>query len=114
VESTESERHPDLSIYVATRPALAQPWQLWVPEVVVEIVSESSRKRDYQVKPDEYLAFGVKEYWLIDPAKSVMVAHIRVGGLFQKKLYKPGQKYKTHILPRFVLDISKLLAAANR
>jgi len=114
VESTQSERHPDISVYRTQHPGIAQPWDVWVPEIVVEIVSDSSRKRDYDVKPDEYLAFGVKEYWLIDPAKSVVIAHQRVGGLFQKKSLKPGQKYKTHVLPKFVLDISKLLASAKR
>ena len=111
IESTESERHPDLSVYCQESPGGNQPWDVWVPEIVVEIVSESSRKRDYGVKPAEYLTFGCKEYWLIDPAKNVVVIHSRVGGKWQIKSLSTRQKHKTHILPGFVLDVNKVLGA---
>ena len=114
IESSQSERHPDLSIYCQLIPDVAQPWNLWVPEVVVEVVSESSRQRDYASKPDEYFEFGVKEYWIIDPAKNVVTIHHRIAGRFPKKAYKASQRYKTHVLPDFVLDIGKLLAAGKR
>ncbi len=114
IESSNSERHPDLSIYCQLIPDVAQPWNLWVPEVVVEVVSESSRRRDYESKPEEYFEFGVKEYWIIDPAKNVVTVHYRIAGRFPKKAFKSGQKYKTHVLPDFVLDVGKLLAAGKR
>jgi Uma2 family endonuclease len=40
------------------------------PDIVVEVISESARDvhRDRIEKPDEYAAFGVHWYWLIDPA----------------------------------------------
>ena len=111
IEANVSERHADLAIYCTENPGLAQPWDVWVPEIVVEIVSESSRKRDYGVKPAEYLTFGCKEYWLIDPAKNVVVIHSRVGGKWQIKSLSTRQKHKTHILPGFVLDVNKVLGA---
>ena len=42
VEATESERHPDLCIYLSPAPELDQPWSIWRPEIVVEVVSPSS------------------------------------------------------------------------
>ena len=36
------------------------------PDFVAEIVSPSSRKRDYLVKLNKYWAAGVREYWIID------------------------------------------------
>ncbi|MBC7784223.1 MAG: Uma2 family endonuclease [Burkholderiales bacterium] len=113
IELNESERHPDLSIYCKAPPQLKQPWDLWVPEIVVEVVSESSRKRDYDVKPAEYLAFGVKEYWIIDPVKKILVVNIRVGGRFDVKVLKASQKHQTHILPGLKIDVRKLLRAAT-
>jgi Uma2 family endonuclease len=109
----ESERHPDLSVYCNAPPAGKQPWGAWVPEVVVEVVSDSSRKRDYETKPPEYLAFGVKEYWLIDPGDQVVIVHNRVSGRFELATLKPGQKLETHVLPGFKLDIKKLLLAGK-
>jgi Uma2 family endonuclease len=37
------------------------------PDLVIEIVSESSVKRDRSDKYREYQAAGVREYWIIDP-----------------------------------------------
>ena len=37
------------------------------PDVIIEIVSPSSRHLDQVEKKNYYAEFGVKEYWLIDP-----------------------------------------------
>ncbi|MBR5969284.1 MAG: Uma2 family endonuclease [Lachnospiraceae bacterium] len=36
------------------------------PDLCVEVVSESSRKRDYLIKLLKYTNAGVREYWIID------------------------------------------------
>lgn len=38
------------------------------PDLVIEILSESSRQFDLTVKRKLYQRFGVAEYWVIDPA----------------------------------------------
>lgn len=38
-----------------------------VPDLIVEIISPSSRYRDTVQKKDLYEKFGVTEYWLVDP-----------------------------------------------
>ena len=37
------------------------------PDLVVEILSERTRKVDERVKRDLYSRYGVAEYWIIDP-----------------------------------------------
>ena len=50
------------------------------PDMVVEIISKSTKNRDYTIKKDTYEKFGVKEYWIIDPfIKSVTVYLLREG-----------------------------------
>ena len=39
------------------------------PDFIVEIVSPSSRKMDYSKKNTLYSEAGVREYWIVDPAK---------------------------------------------
>src|SRR5689334_15421682 len=65
IASSESERHPDVLVYRSPEPQASDPWWDWIPEIVVEVISESSRKRDYEIKPEEYLEFGVREYWIV-------------------------------------------------
>ncbi len=51
-----------------------------VPDMVVEVLSRSTKKRDVTVKKDTYEANGVREYWIVDPwAKSVAVYLLRDG-----------------------------------
>ncbi len=42
------------------------------PDLIVEIISPSSFYRDTVEKKELYEYFGVKEYWLIDPANQVI------------------------------------------
>ena len=58
----ESERHPDLAIYL-TKPSGKKDrtmWRTWIPEVVIEVVSPSSVDRDYVEKREEYWTLGAK------------------------------------------------------
>ena len=53
------------------------------PDMVVEVLSNSTRKKDLTIKKDVYEAQGVREYWIIDPrAKSVTVYLLRDGKYF--------------------------------
>ena len=44
------------------------------PDLIVEILSPSSTKRDTKIKRKLYQRFGVKEYWIADPVhKSIQI-----------------------------------------
>ncbi len=58
------------------------------PDMVVEVLSYSTRNRDLTIKKDTYEAQGVKEYWIVDPwAKSVTVYLLRDGKYFLDDRY---------------------------
>ncbi len=101
VPAFESERHPDLSLYLTESPPIenATLWRHWFPEIVIEIVSSSSRKRDYQEKPEEYLRLGAKEYWIVDGPKKLMVVMRRVRNQWSESTIKPPAIYRTRLLP---------------
>ena len=39
------------------------------PDLIVEVLSNSSRKRDWFIKKNKYRISGVKEYWVVNPYK---------------------------------------------
>lgn len=54
-----------------------------VPDMVVEVLSRSTRKRDLTVKKDSYENCGVKEYWIIDPFMQAVDVYILREGKFE-------------------------------
>jgi Uma2 family endonuclease len=60
---------PDL-LYLGPhqREALQENFVQGVPELIVEILSSSSVRRDRVVKLNRYASSGVLHYWLLDPA----------------------------------------------
>jgi Uma2 family endonuclease len=113
LSTDQSERHPDLSVYLSAQPQVKDVWAVWVPEIVIEVVSPRSVKRDYEDKPAEYLEFGVREYWIVDSTKQQMTAMVRRAGRWDTQLVKPPQKYSTYLLPGFTLNLKRVLTAAK-
>ncbi len=79
------------------------------PDLVVEVVSPSSLKRDITDKFRLYEKHGVKEYWLVFPAeKSVLVFTLTDKGyeLFSEA-HEKG-KVKSKLLEGFELEVEEL------
>ena len=47
------------------------------PAIVVEILSRSTRSRDERIKKELFDRGGVREYWIVDPDRNQLVAHLR-------------------------------------
>ena len=45
------------------------------PDWVIEIVSPSSKRMDYLRKMNLYLMAGVREYWIVDPVKKLVMVY---------------------------------------
>ena len=45
------------------------------PDWVIEIVSPSSKPRDYMAKLFQYRTAGVREYWIVDPDKQMTMVY---------------------------------------
>jgi hypothetical protein len=109
----QSERHPDLSVYKTAPAEEDDVWSTWIPEVVIEVVSPSSAQRDYHEKPEEYLAFGVREYWIVDAERREVRVLRRSGGRWVERVVRPPDVYKTRLLPGFELSPEAVFRAAD-
>lgn len=79
------------------------------PELVVEVVSPSSLKRDLTDKMKLYEKHGVREYWLVFPLeKTILVFTLTKEGykLFSSATEKG--KIKSEVLEGFELDVEEV------
>jgi Uma2 family endonuclease len=111
----ESERHPDIAIYL-TPPRNRKGrtmWRTWFPDLIVEVVSESSRDRDYTEKRDEYWDLGVKEYWIVDASMQQVLVLRRGKSDWIEKTLGPEDICETKLLPGFKLSCQAIFALAG-
>ena len=45
------------------------------PDFVLEVLSPSTRKKDLTLKLSKYIEAGVREYWVIDPKKRLLLTY---------------------------------------
>lgn len=53
------------------------------PDLVVEITSEQSRKRDKIMKRTVYAKYGVPEYWIVDPSNFTLEQYVLDGDRYE-------------------------------
>ena len=79
------------------------------PDLLIEILSPSTERRDRIVKRDLYARHGVREYWLIDPyAKTATVLILGANGYNTHAVYGEGDTLTSPTLPGFALNLSEL------
>jgi Uma2 family endonuclease len=108
-----SDRHPDQAIYLDPEPQGPNVWTMWVPHILIEVVSPRGRKRDFIAKREEYLRMGVHEYWIIDPEKRRMHVLVRMGDAWQERIVPERAIYRTILLPGLEVRPAELLGLAG-
>ena len=85
------------------------------PALVVEILSPSTRKRDWEIKRALYDRSGVREYWLVDPEQDVVTIHRRaLDGSFPRTARLTAKALDTldsPLLPGWSLGLARLFRA---
>jgi Uma2 family endonuclease len=85
-----------------------------VPAIVVEFVAPGKRswRRDYVEKRDEYVALGVREYWVFDRFRRTLTVFQRTQP--HETVVSEAETYRSALLPGFELPIGRLLAKADQ
>ncbi len=111
----ESERHPDIAVYLTAPkgPKDRTLWRTWIPELVIEVVSESSRDRDYTEKRDDYWTLGVKEYWIVDSYLRQVLLLKRGRTQWTEKTLEAKDVCETKLLPGFRLPCQAIFDTAG-
>jgi Uma2 family endonuclease len=114
LDSTSVE--PDM-MYISVELAARMGIRRTSADIVFEYLSKSTAVHDRTAKADTYLALGVPELWLIDPAtRTIEVRHWTppsvTGGLptWEVVVYGAGQRAESRVLPGWHVSVDGLLA----
>lgn len=76
------------------------------PDLVIEILSPGTARRDLVLKRERYEMFDVREYWFADPiAKTITVLRLRDGAFEQVGVFGEGVTLETPLLPGLRVDV---------
>ena len=67
------------------------------PDLLIEVLSPTSQGRDRQEKKSLYEHFGVREYWIIDPALTEAIGYKLEGGKYVE-FFRALRKIESQIL----------------
>ena len=79
------------------------------PDLVVEVLSSTTAKRDWRDKLDLYSKHGVQEFWLVDPETEIVwVLLPNESSLEVAKIYGKGDMLTSPMLEGFTLDLEQV------
>jgi Uma2 family endonuclease len=113
VLSDEDVVQPDLLFVSRERASIEEEAGIFgAPDLVVEVLSDSTRNMDEGVKLKLYELFGVRECWLVDTSlESVKVYRLSSEGSFRlaAELYaEEGDSLETPLLPGLSIGLNQI------
>lgn len=109
-ENVDTVVEPDISV-ICDRNKLDQRGCKGAPDLIIEILSPSTRRHDRLVKLNLYQQAGVREYWIVDPDnESVQVFVLDGGTLKIREDYGCKDVAKVNVLDGCFIELSKVFA----
>lgn len=100
---------PDLMFISNERREIEQDWVRGAPDLVVEILSPSTRARDEGLKRRIYEERGVREYWVVDPeAEAVRIWRFEEDPQADPTHLDREAELTTPLLPELRLPVARI------
>ncbi len=106
-----SGRNPDLGVVLRNAP---RDWRRRrIAALAAEVVSRGSVERDYHTKREEYLAYGLLEYWIVDPLQRQVTVLCRRGDTWNETVFRGDQAIVSLVLPGLAATVAQLWLDAD-
>lgn len=113
ISLTRNDYEPDICYFSAEKSALFTEEQVLfpAPDFVVEILAKKTTATDRGIKKTDYAAHGVREYWIVDPAKQRIEQYILPSGgdeYFPAKIHQYGEEIESVAIPGFTIPVQAI------
>ncbi len=110
-EDVDTMVEPDISV-VCDKSKIDQHGCKGAPDLVMEILSPSTRRHDRLVKLNLYQRAGVREYWIVDPENKAVQVFLQDGGGFLRIHEDYGREdvAKVNVLDGCFIELSKVFS----
>lgn len=98
---------PDISV-ICDRSKLTDRGCTGAPDWIIEIVSPGNSSHDYVLKLNLYANAGVREYWIVDPARKSIFVYYLEQEHFKAEAYTFQDTIPVNIYDDFHIDFSEL------
>ena len=78
------------------------------PDMVIEIMSPSTSKKDKTIKFNKYLQAGVRELWYVDPADKTVSVYILKDGEYVARAYDNTETVPVHVLEGCMINLPEV------
>ncbi len=80
-----------------------------IPDLVIEVLSPSTKSKDIIIKTQLYMTSGIKEYWIVDTEAQVLfIYHFEERQLQDQWVFKMGEFATSITFKGLTIDIDKL------
>ena len=110
-EDVDTMVEPDITV-VCDKDKLDKHGCKGAPDMVIEILSPSTRRHDRLVKLGLYQQAGVREYWIVDPENKSVQVFLQDGSSFLKIHEDYGREdvAKVNVLDGCFIELSKVFS----
>lgn len=109
---------PDLLFISNERLAILQKKNVQgAPDLVIEVRSAPTRRRDEGLKLDRYARLDVREYWTVDPSRNVVRVYRRPGDRLRKAVEltaAAGDRLTTPLMPGLEIPLDEVFPTRDR
>ena len=100
---------PDICV-VCDMSKLDEKGCIGAPDLIMEVLSPSTLKYDWNYKYNLYESAGVREYWIVDPQTKIIYAFLlQPDGRYDLgTVYECNQKAPVHMLEGLEIDLNEL------
>ena len=99
---------PDISV-ICDEDKLTDRGCTGAPDWIIEIVSPGNPRQDYVLKLNLYNEAGVREYWIVDPAKESVWVYYFEESEFKAETYSFKDEIKVNIYDDLYIDFSEFI-----